>query len=71
MSVEPPAWKAEIYALVRKLDVPSTGEKAPLATDLHIIIQEMGDRQQRLLSLLPTSEAKAHLRGSGLFHSTR
>jgi predicted nuclease with TOPRIM domain len=44
-------WKAKIYDVVRKIDKVSSGDKAKLSnqvSDLHIIIEELENRIDRL-----------------------
>lgn len=51
LSVELTGWKAKAYDIVRRLDKLSSGEKAKIidqVTDLHILIEELEDRIERL-----------------------
>jgi len=68
-------WKGRLYDVVTKLDSTSCGEKqyvVPQVNDLHIIIEEMGDKIQQLrteCSAEFTSQG-ADLEGRS-FHSRR
>ncbi|MBI5584957.1 MAG: hypothetical protein HY892_14185 [Deltaproteobacteria bacterium] len=58
--VELVGWKAKVYDVVRKLDKMASADKdkvVPLVNDLHIIIEEMGDRLKRLSRECPTEWA--------------
>jgi predicted nuclease with TOPRIM domain len=58
--VELVGWKAKVYDVVRKMDKMSSGDKekvVPLVRDLHIIIEEMGDRLGKLSRECPTQWA--------------
>ena len=49
-------WKAKIYDVVRKIDKVSSGDKAKLVdqvNDLHIFIEELENRIDRLRSECP------------------
>ncbi len=57
MSTELTAWKARIYDVVRKLDKLQSGEKEKAASrvrDLHIIVEELSDRIDKLEKECPT-----------------
>jgi predicted nuclease with TOPRIM domain len=57
MRAELISWKAKAYDIVRKLDKLSTGEKdkvVPEVVDLHILIEELGDRISKLEKECPT-----------------
>ncbi len=58
MTTELTAWKAKVYDVVRKLDKISTGDKekvVPEVNELHIILEELGDRIEKLKKECPTS----------------
>jgi hypothetical protein len=51
MSNELNAWKSKIHDVVRKLDQSSCGDKArvvPQVNELHMIMEELGDRIEKL-----------------------
>jgi predicted nuclease with TOPRIM domain len=51
VSAELVGWKAKVYDIVRKLDKLSSGDKAKVADqvrDLHILIEEIENRIDRL-----------------------
>ena len=57
MGAELTAWKAKMYDVVRKLDGLGTAEKEkvlPNVEDLHMLVEEMGDRIGRLARECPT-----------------
>jgi len=57
LSVELSGWKAKMYDIVRKLDKLPTGQKekfSPQIGDLHMIIEELEDRVERLQKECPT-----------------
>ncbi len=50
-------WKAKMYDVVRQLDKKSTGEKekfAPQINEIHMIIEELSERIERLQRECPT-----------------
>ncbi len=58
LTIELAGWKAKVYDVVRKLDKMSTGDKekvAPEVNELHIILDELGDRIEKLKNECPTS----------------
>jgi hypothetical protein len=58
--IELGGWKAKVYDVVRKLDKMASADKdkvVPLVNDLHIIIEEMGDRLEKLRRECPTQWA--------------
>ncbi|HEY9246064.1 MAG TPA: hypothetical protein VIO11_04380 [Candidatus Methanoperedens sp.] len=60
LTIELLGWKAKVYDVVRKLDKMSTGDKekvAPEVNELHIILDELGDRIEKLKKECPTSWA--------------
>lgn len=60
LTIELTAWKAKVYDVVRKLDKMSTGDKervVPEINELHIILEELGDRIEKLNKECPTSWA--------------
>jgi predicted nuclease with TOPRIM domain len=51
LMVELTGWKAKVYDVVRKLDKISSGDKekvAPQVRELHMVIEELDDRINRL-----------------------
>ena len=60
LTIELLGWKAKVYDVVRKLDKMSTGDKekvTPEVNELHIILDELGDRIEKLKKECPTSWA--------------
>jgi predicted nuclease with TOPRIM domain len=58
--IELGSWKAKVYDVVRKLDKAPSADKdklLPLVNDLHIIIEELGDRLEKLRRECPTNWA--------------
>lgn len=58
LTVELTAWKAKLYDVVRKLDKISTGDKekvVPEVNELHIIMEELDERIEKLKKECPTS----------------
>lgn len=56
--VELSTWKAKMYDLVKKLDRTSTGAKEKVVNEvneLHMIIEELGDRIEKLRRECPVS----------------
>jgi predicted nuclease with TOPRIM domain len=57
LTMELTAWKAKMYDLGRKLDRMSTGQKEkvfPEVNELHMIIEELGQRIEKLQKECPT-----------------
>jgi len=57
LSIELTGWKAKIYDVVRELDKVSTGDKqkvAPMVNELHMVIEEITDRIDKLKKECPT-----------------
>ncbi|MEW6110336.1 MAG: hypothetical protein AB1632_14390 [Nitrospirota bacterium] len=57
LAMELTAWKAKMYDIVRKLDKMSTGEKekvVPEVNELHMFIEELNDRIEKLRKECPT-----------------
>jgi len=55
--IELSGWKAKIYDVVRRMDKISSGDKekvSPQINDLHIFIEELEDRINRLRTECPT-----------------
>ena len=55
--IELTGWKAKVYDVVRKLDKMSSGDKqkvVPQVVELHMIIEELDDRIDRLKRECPT-----------------
>ena len=51
LEIELTGWKAKVYDIVRKLDKLSSGEKekvVPEVNELHMLIEELDDRVERL-----------------------
>ncbi len=60
LTIELTAWKAKVYDVVRKLDKIATGDKEKVVSEvneLHIILEELGDRIEKLKKECPTSWA--------------
>ena len=60
LTIELAGWKAKVYDVVRKLDKMSTGDKekvVPEVNELHIILDELSDRIEKLTKECPTSWA--------------
>lgn len=58
LSVELTGWKAKMYDVVRKLDKVSTGDKekvVPEINELHMVIDELTDRIEKLRKECPTN----------------
>lgn len=58
VTVELAGWKAKMYDLVKKLDKVPTGSKEKVVNEvneLHMIIEELGDRIERLRKECPIS----------------
>lgn len=56
LSVELTGWKAKMYEVVRKLDKMSTGQKekvVPEINELHMVIEELTDRIEKLKKECP------------------
>jgi predicted nuclease with TOPRIM domain len=56
LAIELTGWKAKVYDIVRKLDKMSSGDKAkvvPEVNELHMIIEELDDRIERLKKECP------------------
>lgn len=57
LSVELTAWKAKAYDIVRRLDKLSSGDKAKVidqVRDLHILVEELENRIERLSKECPS-----------------
>ncbi|MDH4233359.1 MAG: hypothetical protein OEW04_15185 [Nitrospirota bacterium] len=57
LSAELMGWKAKMYDVARKMDKLSTGEKEKIVNEvneIHMIIEELNDRVQRLQFECPT-----------------
>lgn len=57
LSAELTGWKAKAYDIVRRLDKLSSGDKAKVADqvrDLHILVEELENRIDRLKKECPT-----------------
>jgi len=57
LTIELTGWKAKVYDIVRKLDKLPSGDKGKIlgqVNDLHVLIEEMDDRIERLKNQCPT-----------------
>ncbi|MDR3567418.1 MAG: hypothetical protein P4L43_05250 [Syntrophobacteraceae bacterium] len=57
LNIELTGWKAKIYDVVRQLDKVSSGDKqkvVPMVNELHMFIEEITDRIDRLEKECPT-----------------
>jgi len=57
LAIELTGWKAKVYDIVRKMDKMSSGDKekvVPEVNELHMIIEELDDRVERLKKECPT-----------------
>jgi predicted nuclease with TOPRIM domain len=57
VGIELSGWKARMYEVVRKLDKVSSGDKqkvVPMVNELHMILEELDDRVDRLRRECPT-----------------
>ncbi len=57
LQAELTGWKAKVYDVVRKFDKKSTGDKDKVSheiRDLHMVIEELTDRIERLQRECPT-----------------
>lgn len=57
VAIELTGWKAKMYDVVRKLDKVSSGDKqkvVPMVNELHMILEELDDRVERLRRECPT-----------------
>jgi hypothetical protein len=55
--IELTGWKAKVYDVVRRVEKLSTGERepfVPMLRDLHMIVDELSDRIDRLQKECPT-----------------
>ena len=56
LAIELTGWKAKVYDIVRKLDKMESGDKekvVPEVNELHMIIEELDDRVDRLRKECP------------------
>lgn len=56
LAIELTGWKAKVYDIVRKLDKMPSGDKekvVPEVNELHMIIEELDDRVDRLKAECP------------------
>ena len=56
LGIELSGWKAKMYDVVRKLDKVSSGDKqkvVPMVNELHMILEELDDRMDRLKKECP------------------
>ena len=57
LSAELTGWKAKVYDILRRLDKVSSGDKAKVfdqVKDIHILLEELDDRIERLTRECPT-----------------
>jgi len=57
VAIELSGWKAKMYDVVRKLDKVPSGDKqkvVPMVNELHMILEELDDRVERLRRECPT-----------------
>jgi hypothetical protein len=57
METEMTAWKAKLYDVMRKVDKLGSSDKEkilPNITDLHMLLEEMSDRVERLKTECPS-----------------
>ena len=57
LTIELTGWKAKIYDIVRKLDKLPSGEKGKIlghVNDLHVLVEELDDRIERLRTQCPS-----------------
>ena len=55
--IELTGWKAKIYDIMRKLDKLPSGDKGKIlgnVNDLHVLVEEMDDRIERLRNQCPS-----------------
>ena len=75
MATELTGWKAKVYDVMRKFDDVSSGDKAYTyqhVNELHMIIDELGDRIEKLRAECPTSwEAEKNEMDDKLVHLRR
>ena len=56
LAIELTGWKAKIYDIIRKLDKLPSGDKGKIlgqVNDLHVLVEEMDDRIERLKNQCP------------------
>ena len=57
LTIELTGWKAKIYDIVRRLDRLPSGDKGRVldqVNDLHVLVEEMDDRIERLRNQCPS-----------------
>jgi hypothetical protein len=57
LTIELTGWKAKIYDIMRKLDKLPSGDKGKIlgnVNDLHVLVEEMDDRIERLRNQCPS-----------------
>lgn len=57
LTIELTGWKAKVYDIMRKLDKLPSGDKAKIlgnVNDLHVLVEEMDDRIERLRNQCPS-----------------
>ncbi len=70
LNIELTGWKAKVYDVVRKLDKVSSGDKekvVPMVNELHMIIEELSDRSDRLKKECPTQWEPEKIEMDGKF----
>lgn len=71
VAIELNGWKAKMYDVVRKLDKVSSGDKQkvlPMVNELHMILEELDDRVDRLKRECPTEWAPDKIDIEGKLH---
>ena len=70
LNIELTGWKAKVYDVVRKLDKVSSGDKqkvVPMVNELHMVIEELTDRIDKLKKDCPTHWAPEKIELEGKF----
>jgi predicted nuclease with TOPRIM domain len=70
LNIELAGWKAKVYDVVRKLDKVSSGDKqkvVPMVNELHMVIEELTDRIDKLKKECPTHWAPERIELDGKF----
>jgi predicted nuclease with TOPRIM domain len=71
MEIEMTAWKAKLYDVMRKVDALGSAEKEkvlPNIEDLHMLLEEMADRVEKLKTECPSdwSPVKNEIEGGSV-----
>ncbi|SPF39871.1 conserved hypothetical protein [Syntrophobacter sp. SbD1] len=70
LNIELAGWKAKVYDVVRKLDEVSSGDKqkvVPIVNELHMVLEELTDRIDRLKKECPTQWEPENIELEGKF----